>query len=88
MLKSLLLVAAASTSPVAQNTPLAEALKEYIVAFDLTGLSVDERIRIRAIVEDPTMPHALKVLHLHDALTRADALEHTDMHGIRDAKRH
>ncbi|MGK7754226.1 MULTISPECIES: hypothetical protein [unclassified Roseovarius] len=81
-MKRLALATLLSLSPIAATaTPLAEDLKNYIVAFDMAALDTEARTELRTILDDPDRSHGNKVLSVHSVLDRHGALREVDIHG-------
>ncbi|QFT93876.1 hypothetical protein FIU86_13580 [Roseovarius sp. THAF9] len=70
------------TMPLAATAaPLADALKDYVVAVDMSALDEDARAELQTIIEDPGKSHGNKVLSVHTVLDRNNALRDVDIHG-------
>jgi len=65
----------------ATSAPLAEDLKDYVVAFDMAALDRDAQEHLQQIIDDPQASHGTKVLSVHTVLDRNGALRHVDIHG-------
>ena len=61
--------------------PLAEDLKNYVVAVDVDSLDSEARAELRTIMDDPARSHGNKVLSVHTVLDRNNALRDVDIHG-------
>jgi hypothetical protein len=71
-----------ATMPVAATAaPLAEKLKNYVVAVDMTVLDEAARAKLQTIIDDPGKSHGNKVLSVHTVLDRNNALRDVDIHG-------
>lgn len=65
----------------ATSAPLADELKNYVVAFDMEALNDAARAQLQTIIDDPGKSHGNKVMSVHTVLDRNDALRHVDIHG-------
>lgn len=71
-----------ATMPAAATAaPLAEELKNYVVAVDMTALDEEARAKLQTIIDDPGKSHGNKVLSVHTVLDRNNALHDVDIHG-------
>lgn len=61
--------------------PLADELKNYVVAVDVNALDDEARAELRTIMDDPAKSHGNKVLSVHTVLDRNNALRDVDIHG-------
>lgn len=81
-MKSFALAILIGTMPVAATAaPLADELKNYVVAVDMSALDDDARAELQTIIEDPGKSHGNKVLSVHTVLDRNNALRDVDIHG-------
>lgn len=81
-MKRFALVLLIAAAPVATTAaPLAEDLKNYVVAVDMDALDTEARSELRTIIEDPNKSHGNKVLSVHTVLDRNNALRDVDIHG-------